>query len=154
MTNEQLNFIRDAYLHQKEQRGVYDNKASFLIGISGVIFALSMGRTEKISFLIIAISALVALIFAIWAVSYPFPRPTNVFSLLCWSGFKGMKDHEYETKIKEVIGNDEKIIHEYLKEIYAISKYSVEPKAKMVRFASLILTLSLILGLFLIIIGV
>lgn len=153
MTNEQLNFIRDAYLHQREQRGIFDSKASFLIGISGVIFALSMGRTEKIGFLVIAISALVALILAVWTVSYPLPRPSNVFSLLCWSGFKGMKDHEYETKMKEVIASDEKIVREYLKEINALSKYSVEPKAKMVRLASLILTLSLIFGLFLIIIG-
>ncbi|MCX7779139.1 MAG: DUF5706 domain-containing protein [Patescibacteria group bacterium] len=155
MTPEQLNFIRDAYLHQREQRGVFDTKASFLVGVSGIIFALSMGRTEKIGFLIIAVAALISLILTIWAVSYPFPRPSKgVFSLLCWSGFIGFKNGEYEKKIKEVISSEEKMAQEYLKEIYALSKYSIEPKAKMVRTASFILSLSLIAGLFILILGI
>ncbi|MFN3301469.1 MAG: Pycsar system effector family protein [Patescibacteria group bacterium] len=154
MTRDQLRFIRDAYLHQREQRTIFDNKASFLMGISGVIFALSMGRIEKVGFLIISLFALLALVLSVWAVSYPLPRPKNVFSLLCWSGFRGMKDHEYEEKIKEVISSDEKIVQEYLKEIYAIAKYSIEPKARLVKLASFILSLSLILGLFFLFIGI
>lgn len=155
MTNEQLNFIRDAYLHQREQRAVFDTKASFLVGISGIIFAFSMGRIERVSFLIITIAALVSLVLTVWAVSFPFPRKgKGLFSLLCWSGFYNFKDYEYESKMKEIIKDEDKIMQEYLKEIYALFKYSIQPKARLVKSASLILSLSLILGLFLLIIGV
>lgn len=155
MTNEQLNFIRDAYLHQKEQRSIFDTKAWFLIGVSGVIFALSMNRIERLGFFIISVSALFALILALWTISFPFRRaPGEKFSLLCWSGFKGLDKKEYEEKMREIISSNEKIAHEYIKEIYALSRYSVEPKSKMVRVASLILTLSLLSGLFLLILGI
>ncbi len=154
MTNEQLNFIRDAYLHQREQRTIFDNKASFLVGVSGIIFALSVNRIEKVGFLVIAIFALVSLILSVWAVSFPFHRTKKrVFSLLCWSGFKGLRKDEYERIIKEELNSQEKIAREYLKEIYALSKYSIEPKVKLVRIAGFILSLSLILGLFLLFIG-
>lgn len=150
-----FNFIHDAYAHQKEQRTIYDNKASFLIGVSGVIFALSMGQISKLSFLIIALSALIALILSVWTVSFPFPRGKDAkFSLLCWSGFRGMKKDEYEQKMKETVDSDEKIIHQYIKEIYALYQYSVLPKSRMIRLASLILTFSLFTGLLLLILGI
>jgi hypothetical protein len=150
-----FNFIHDAYSHQKEQRTIYDNKASFLIGISGVIFALSMNQINKISFLIIAVAAFAALILSVWTVSFPFPHSKKAkFSLLCWSGFQGMKKDEYEAKMKEIVNSDEKIIHEYIKEVYALYQYSVLPKSRMIRMASLILTISLFTGLLLLILGV
>lgn len=155
MESIRLNFIRDAYSHQKEQRTIFDNKASFLIGVSGVIFALSMGKMERPSFFIIALSAFVALILSVWTVSFPFPRAKGTkFSLLCWSGFRGMKKDEYEIKMKEIVGSEEKIIHEYIKEVYALYKYSVLPKSRMIRIASLVLTTSLFAGLLLLILGV
>lgn len=154
MTEEQLNFIRDAYLHQREQRGVFDTKASFLIGVSGIIFAWSITRIERTSFFILSITAFLTLILSVWAVSFPFPRARGEkFSLLSWSGFKKMDRKEYEEKIKEIISSDKEMVHQYLKEIYAISKYSVQPKSIMVRTASLILTIGLFSGLFLLILG-
>lgn len=150
-----FNFIHDAYAHQKEQRTIYDNKASFLIGVSGVIFAFSMGQISKLSFLIIAFSALLALILSVWTVSFPFPRSKGAkFSLLCWSGFRGLAKDEYETKMKEIIDSDEKIVHQYIREIYATYRYSVLPKSRMIRAASLILTFSLLTGLMLLILGI
>lgn len=154
MTNEQLNFLRDIYLHQREQRSVFDTKASFLIGVSGIIFALSISRMDKMSFTIIVLASLTALILNIWAVSFPFPRASKgLFSLLSWSMIREMSDVEYQIKIKELFNNEEKIIQEYLKEIYALSKYSIEPKAKLVKISSFILSLSLLLGLILLTFG-
>lgn len=150
-----FNFVHDAYAHQKEQRTIYDNKASFLIGISGVIFAMSIGQINRISFLIIALSTFVALILSIWTISFPFPRGKGAkFSLLCWSGFRGMKKDEYEAKMKEIVDSDEKIVHEYIREIYALYQYSVLPKSKMIRLASIVLTFSLFAGLLLLMVGI
>lgn len=155
MDSNQFTFIRDAYLHQREQRTVFDNKASFLVGVSGVIFAISASKAQQMGFLFIAFFSLLTMVLSIWTISSPFHRAgKGVFSFLCWSGFQGMKDEEYEKNMMGLISSDEKMVHEYLKEIEAISRYSIEPKAKLVRFAGIILSFSLIFGLGLIIFGI
>jgi len=155
MASSQIHFLKDTLAHHHQMRDALDNKASFLLGISGVIFVLSIVHLEKIGFLVIAITSLIACLFSIWTVSFPFRKTKKkAFGLMCWWGFEKMNFEEYTKRIEEILGSDKAITKEYLKEIYALSKYSLKPKSSMIRLASFTLTIGLIVGGILLVMGV
>lgn len=155
MTSSQIHFLKDTLAHHHQMRDALDNKASFLLGISGVIFVLSIVYLERIGFLVITITSLVTCLFSIWTVSFPFRKTKKkAFGLMCWWGFEKMGLEEYTKEIEKTLESDKAITREYLKEIYALSKHSLKPKSSMIRLASFILTVGLIAGGILLVLGI
>lgn len=155
MRESQIHFLKDIFTYQWEMRNALDRKASFLLSISGIIFVLSMMHLEKISFKVIAFASIISCLIALWTITLPFKeRRRKAFHLMSFLGFSKMTPEEYYQQILETIETDEKIIEEYIRNVYALATRSLEPKSKLIRIGNSVLTLGLIIGGILIIFGV
>lgn len=143
-----INFLRDSLTHHRSLKSSLDQKASFLVGVSGIIFGLSIGRLEEAQFLVLAITSFLAVFLSILVVFLPFRgkiKPEER-SLMCWWGFSDRDFNQYESGLNEVLASNEKIAKEYEKEIWSLVNYSLKPKTKFLKLASFILILGFLGG--------
>lgn len=147
MDQNSINFLRDSLLHNRDIRNGLDQKASIILGLSGVIFTLSIGSLEKLQFLVLAITSFFAALLSIFAIFLPFRRQTkNRFSLICWLGFLFKNFDDYKREVYSAFESEEKTSQEYMKEIWSLANYSLKPKTKLLKWASSILTLGLLMA--------
>ncbi len=147
MEQKSFEFLRDSLIHHRSLKNSLDQKASFLVGVSGIIFGLSVGHLDEIHFLVLAVTSFVAVFLSILVTFLPFRgKSKGKFGLMCWWGFSDKSFDEYEKGLNEVFSSDEKIAQEYMKEIWILANYSLKPKTKLLKWASLILILGLLGG--------
>ena len=147
MNQNSINFLRDSLTHHRDLKNGLDRKASFLLGISGVIFALSVGLLQEIQFLILAISSFLAAFLSILVIRSPFRRGVKKkFGLMCWWGFSDKSFEEYKEGINKVFTSEEKISHEYMREIWNLTNFSLKPKTKLLNSATIILISGFLIG--------
>ena len=147
MNSNSINFLRESLAHHRDLRNALDHKASFLLAISGVIFTLSVGRLQEMQFLVLGIGALLAAILSVLTIFSPFRKGVRKkFGLMCWWGFSEKSFEQYKEELDKVFTSDEEIIREFMKEIWNLGRYSLEPKTRLLRWASLILILGLLAG--------
>ena len=145
MNENAINFLRDSLVHHRDLKNALDHKASFLVGISGVIFTLSVGHLEKMQFLILAIGSFLTVLLAILVIFLPFRRKIKEkFGLMCWWGFSDKSFNQYKDELNKIFNSNEEISLEYMKEIWNLTNYSLNPKTKLLKCASSILILSLL----------
>lgn len=147
MEQNSLNFLRDSFVHHRSLRSSLDQKSSFLVGVSGIIFGLSVGHLDKIHFLVLAIISFLTVLLSISATFLPFRKNIKQkFGSMCWMGFSDKSFDEYKEELNKVFASDEKIAHEYMQEIYSLANYSIKLKIKLLKWASMILILGLLAG--------
>lgn len=147
MNSNSINFLRESLAHHRDLRNALDHKASFLLAISGVIFTLSIGRLQEIQFCVLGISALLAAILSVFTIFSPFRKGVKKkFGLMCWWGFSEKSFEQYKDELEKVFTSDEAILREYMKEIWNLGHYSLEPKTRLLQWSSLILILGLLAG--------
>ncbi len=139
MEQDSINLLRDSLTQHYNLRNALDQKASFLSALSGIIFGLSIGHLEKPYFLILAISSFLTVFVSILAVFLPFRRIKGRFSLICWWGFLGQDFEQYKRGLNDVFVSRERTAEEYMREIWNLGNYSLKPKSKILKFASVIL---------------
>jgi hypothetical protein len=157
----QISFLDSILYNHVEQNNRLDQKASFLLGISGLIFTLTLTQLiifketnlERISLFIIALSSLASSILAIWTIRPPFTEQHEKPTLMFYRGFKKLTMEDYKKKLLEVIQDKEKLVGAYAKEIFCLSKVALKPKYKLIKKASWFLTIGLITGGVLFLIG-
>lgn len=70
-------------------RDSYDRKASFLLSVSGIIFALAMVKWPDWPYVILTVFSLVSFICCIYAVVLPYrPKTPESRNIFCWWGGK------------------------------------------------------------------
>lgn len=143
-----LAFLQASLEAQRRNREHLDQKASILVGVSSIIFILSASRLQIVGFAIIALFSLIACLLCVWTISFPFRKiDKNKFGLICYLGFYNLSFKEYYNKLTDALRSEDEIIKEFAREVYALAQYSVKLKARWIRFASLSLSVGLILGL-------
>ena len=158
--SERLGFLKDTMMNQVYYKNALDNKANVLLGVAGVIFGLSLTQIGTVAspasqaglIVLIATTILVSLL-CIWTIKMPFQKRKFKQHLMCFYGFEGMGFGEYKEAVGKVFGNRDRLVDEYLTEIYGLYKNSIEPKYALVRASAAILTVGLVLGGLLIIVG-
>ena len=149
MKEKSLDFLKTSLGHQMFFHNALDQKASWLLGISGVIFVLSLSYLNLIGFKIMAIFSLIAALANIWVISFPFRHErSSSFSFLCWKGIKRMTLEDYQKEAKRIFKSDKKIADEYYKEIHSLVEHSIKPKSRLIRLGSLLLTLGFVISFF------
>lgn len=147
MEQKSIKFLRDSLVHHRSLKNSLDQKASFLVAIAGVIFGLSIGRLDEIHFLVLAVASFLAVLLSIIITFLPFRgKLKGKFGLMCWWGFSNKSFEEYEAELKKSLVSDEKIAQEYAKEIWGLANYSLKPKTRILKWASIILILGLLGG--------
>jgi hypothetical protein len=147
MDQNSLGFLRDSLSHHHNLRSGLDSKASFLVGVAGVIFGLSVNHLKELNFLVLAICSFIAFFLSILAVFLPFRgKIKERFSLMCWWGFTDKDLRQYEDELRKVFDSEEKIIQEYMREIWNVVNYSIKPKTLILKWASFVLILGLLAG--------
>lgn len=148
MTNQNsINFLRDSLTLHNSLRSSLDQKASFLVGIAAVIFGLSVIRIEAVNFLILSLCSFFTLVLAIMVVFLPFRgKRKERSSFMCWWGFSKTDFEEYKNGLNNIFGADDKISEEYMREIWILAHHSIKPKSLILKIASSILVLGLLLG--------
>jgi len=147
MDQNSISFLRDSLNHHHNLRNGLDQKASFLVGVAGIIFGLSISHLDKLNFLVLAICSFAAFFLSILAVFLPFRgKIKERFSLMCWWGFSDKNLEQYEKELREVFASEEKIAQEYMREIWNLMNYSIKPKTLILKWASFILILGLLAG--------
>ncbi|MFA5107351.1 MAG: hypothetical protein WC497_03435 [Patescibacteria group bacterium] len=142
-----LNLLRDSLTLHNSLRSSLDQKASFLVAITAVIFGLSVIRLDSVNFLVLAMCSFVTLVLAIFVVFLPFRGKRNErFSLLCWWGFVKKDFGQYKKELTGVFASDDTIANEYMQEIWTVMQYSIKPKSKILKIASFILVFGLLTG--------
>lgn len=147
MNQNSINFLRDSLIHHRDLKNAIDRKASFLLGISGVIFTLSIAQLQEIQFLVLAISSFLAAFLSILVICSPFRGGVRKkFGLMCWWGFSNKNFEEYRDELNRIFSSEERISQEYMKEIWNLVNYSLKPKTKLLNRASLILIFGFLIG--------
>ena len=147
MNQNSINFLRDSLNHHHSLRSGLDQKASFLVGITGIIFGLSISHLDQLNFLVLAICSFVAFFLSILAVFLPFRgKIKERFSLMCWWGFSNKNLVQYEKELEETFISEEKIAKEYMREIWNLVNHSIKPKTLILKWASFILIFGLLAG--------
>ncbi len=147
MEQDSINFLRDSLTHHRSLKNSLDQKASFLVAISGIIFGLSVGRLQELHFLALAIASFLTVVLSILVTFLPFRgKMKGKFGMMCWWGFSDKNLEEYEKELKKSLDSDEKITHEYAKEIWSLVNNSLKPKTRILKWASFILLLGLLGG--------
>ena len=145
---EKMAFLQASLDTQRGYKEHLDQKASILLGISGVIFVLSINNIEKIGFLVIAIFALLSCILNVWVISFPFKKNRRgKFGFMCYLGFYNLDFKEYTKKLKSILDSKDGLVAEYATEIYSLAEHSIKFKTKLIRYSSFALSLGLIIGL-------
>jgi len=140
-------FLSDSLKHHRDLKSSLDQKASFLSGFAGIIFTLSIGRLDEIHFLVLAISSFLTAIISIFAVFLPLrSKMKKNLSLMCWWGFSNGDFNQYQKRLYEAFASDKATGKEYMKEIWNLADYSIKPKTKLLKLASLILVIGLLAG--------
>lgn len=147
MEQKSIKFLQDSLIHHRSLKNSLDQKASFLVGVSGIIFGLSVGRLQEAQFLLLAISSFLTVFLSVLVTFLPFRgKLKEKFGLMCWWGFSDKSFDQYKDLLNKTLDSDEKIAQEYMKEIWSLVNYSIKPKTKFLKWASLILILGLLGG--------
>lgn len=147
MNENSIVFLRDSLTHHYGIRNALDQKAAFLVGISGVIFSLSVGRLNELNFLVLAIGSFISALISVSVVILPFRgKFKERLGLMCWWGFSDKNFKEYQEGLKKVFVSDEQIAQEYMIEIWNLANYSIKPKNMLLKWSALVLVLGLFAG--------
>jgi hypothetical protein len=138
-----VQFLEKSLTTLHNLRDAHDRKASFLLSVSGIIFALSLTKYPEIPYVTLTIFSLISFICCIYAIVLPYrPKTSEGKNIFCWWGVKGKSYDEYFNKIKSDINNPEDLIREYSKEIYSLYYNSLRYKSAL----NLISSISLMIG--------
>lgn len=147
-----------AAIHHKhiEMDKMIDTKNSILMAIFGGIFFLSINRLISLNF---KINSFFDLSFAILSVTTFFSLIVSLSSLrpkifqkkplnLFFYGhfLNRLSEEEYAKRLNEMIGDKEKILKEFAKEIYSLSYNVLVPGFDRIRIASDIFVMGLIIS--------
>ena len=145
---EKMAFLQASLDTQRRYKEHLDQKASILLGISGVIFVLSISNMEQIGFLVIAVFSLLSCILNVWVISFPFKKHRRgKYGFMCYLGFYDLDFKEYGKQLKAILNSKDGLVNEYATEIYSLAEHSIKFKTKLIRNASFILSLGLVIGL-------
>lgn len=147
MEQNALNFLRDSFHHHRELTNALDRKASFLLALASVIFGLSIINAGSIPFFVMAVCSLLSALLCVLVITSPFRgRIKGRFSLLCWWGFADKNYEQYKEGLDKVLASESAMVEEYKKEVWGLANYSLKPKTILLKWASYILLLGLLVG--------
>jgi len=153
MQERKIKFLKESLAHHRDVRNALDNKAALLLGLSGVVLAISISNMRELQYLVMALCSLVSALLLVFVVSMPFKRKTRIkMGLICWWGSHIDSFSEYKKEVERATKTENSIAEEYMKEVWNLANYSLKQKTKLIRWSSWILILGLLSGLILFIV--
>jgi hypothetical protein len=133
-----------------------DNHTNVLLGLSMGVFALSINELMTASHLHMTLTAVAIFSGISSAVALLSIRPPRFLikkgqeeSLMYTRKIAAFKSHkEYAKALREILTSDEKIFHQYAKEIYNLSRFYYIPKRKMFSLSRNIFLFGVVAALF------
>ena len=146
-----VHLLRTAQVVQYQLSQMADQKASMLLGITFVIFTLSVGQMRMAEpqppLLILAGAAFVAAVLAILAVlpsvKAP-PRPEGPANILFFGSFSQLPEEEYVRRLVEIVSDHRTIYEAFASDIYQNGKVLAQKKYKLIGYAYRVLLVGLI----------
>jgi len=137
-----------------------DKKANFTLGIAGIILIITLTKMVdifdptldynilvKIVLIITIFTSLLAAILSVFSIK-PKIEDKDRLNLFYYGSFCNMITRdEYESEIKNLLTDKEKIIKQYSDEIYDLGKHDLMPRFENIKWATRILIISLIFGI-------
>jgi hypothetical protein len=128
-----------------------DQKASMLLGVTFVIFTLSVGQMRmgapQPPLLILAAGAFGAAVLAILAVlpavKAP-PRPDGPANILFFGSFSQLREEEYVGRLIEIVSDHKTIYEAFAHDIYQNGKVLAQKKYKLIGYAYRVLLAGLV----------
>lgn len=156
----QINFLRDVLMNQVGYKNALDSKANILLGVAGVIFGLCITQINparappsQLGFIVVIASTALTCLFCIWMIKTPFQKQKFDQRLMCFTGFGQWGYEQYSNEMKETMMDNGRMVDEYLTEIYGLFKNSIEPKYNLLKISVAVLTIGLVFGSALFILG-
>ena len=152
--SEIINMLRDALRIQQGKKASYETRASVILGICITLLMCMMQyvytqREISISLIIFGLTFIITIILSLFILQ-PLRRlrkENQEEGIIYGHQIYRIKRDEYYKKVFELVGNSDKIIKEYAKGTYNITKYAVSPRKKIFRLMVPILIFGLIMGI-------
>lgn len=131
-----------------------DERANFLAGIAGIISVVALTQIfsvtglVRIGFLVIVITSLASIILSIGVIR-PKQLTLKRINLMYYGGILAHKREEYYKLLEETLKSRKRMIKEYVKEYYDLSK-ELKARFRLIRRIGDILIIGLISGFILI----
>lgn len=153
--------LRDTLKLQIELNKICDNKANFILGISGVLIVLSLSQVtesvfalKNIGFLVIILSSFFSAALSVYAIKPKNKKRIKRADVFFFGSFLEIYTREeYVEKHLEILSNPTEWAEQYASEIYDFAKEDLQPRFLEVKKASLVLLSGLTLGIFIIILS-
>jgi len=147
-----------------ELNKICDNKANFLLGISGVILMIALTKISleftlynlmQLGFFIIMLASLISAILSVWVLKPKIGKGFERTNLFYYGSFteKLSSREDYAREIQNLLKDQDKIIKHYAEEIWDFAYYDLAPRFRTINIATTILLVGLIIGTFFIIVS-
>lgn len=131
-----------------------DTQTNVIVGVSMAVSLFSLTRIlegeSRVSFLILAAFSALAALLGLFAIHPPwFMRKRGQIESLMHSKHVAAFPHSdgYHKELKEVLEDEQKIVEQYAREIYNVSKYYYRPKRKLFHWARDMLLLGVVISI-------
>lgn len=150
-----IKFLSDGLSKCLITQSRYDWRANIVIAISGLIFIYSLTnlfdsyKKGTIGFLVISVSCLIAIALGLYSLKTPeiLKRKELKESLLHPTIIRKYTRATIAKKFNALLADPDKIINEYITEIYNISVNSIAFKKRFSRYSANTLVIGLVVGL-------
>jgi hypothetical protein len=148
-----VHLLRTAAQTQYQLSQMADQKASMLLGITFVIFTISVGQAKfgqpQPALVILGAAAFVAAFLTILAVLpsvKPGPKPDSIRNILFFGSFTQLPEDEYVARLLEIVGDSQTVYEAFAHDIYQNGTVLAVKKYKLIGYAYRVMLVGLSLS--------
>ena len=148
-----VHLLRTTQQMQYQLSQMADQKASMLLGITFVIFTISVGQAKlaqaQPALLILAATAFIAAFLTILAVLpsvKPGPRPDSIRNILFFGSFTQLPEDEYVERLLAIVGDSRTVYEAFAHDIYQNGSVLAHKKYKLIGYAYRVMLVGLSLS--------
>jgi hypothetical protein len=153
----QLNFLNESLNVNLAMNNIVDGRANFLAALSGIMLTIALTQVftasgwDRIGFGAISMTCFIVAFLAIGVIR---PR-IRVFDTnnMYYLGILQHSEEKYGKIVKNIISDGDKIVNEYVDEVYDLSK-ELKIKFRLLQYAADVLAVGLAVGMALIILPI
>lgn len=146
-----VHFMRTTQQVQVQLSQMADTKANMLLGVTFVIFTITVGQANagntQLPVLVLGgaafVSAVLAVLAVLPAVKAP-PRPSGVANMLFFGSFTQLSEDEYVQRMCEIVGDSRTIYEAFAHDIYQNGRVLAGKKYRLLGYAYRVLLTGLV----------
>ena len=148
-----VHLLRTTQQIQYQLSQMADQKASMLLGITFVIFTISVGQAKfgqpQPALLVLGAAAFVAAFLTVLAVLpsvKPGPKPDSIRNILFFASFTQLDEDEYVGRLLEVVSDSRTVYEAFAHDIYQNGRVLALKKYKLIGYAYRVMLVGLSLS--------